>query len=146
MKAKLLFIAAVCCVLPIFTGCGNNSGNDLQNGTDINYEQNESEDVGGQGTDETIVETDDGSEIAVMYITINNNKLEVELEDNSSVAALLEILRQNDITYTATDYGNFEKVGNIGYTLPDNDEEITTQPGDVILYQGSSICLYYVTN
>lgn len=46
----------------------------------------------------------------------------------------------------ARDYGGFEKVGDIGYTLPQNNTQITTQAGDVILYQGRSICLYYDTN
>ena len=50
------------------------------------------------------------------------------------------------ITYEADDYGNFEKVGNIGVSLPQNNESITTVPGDVILYQGNNICLYYGTN
>ena len=81
-----------------------------------------------------------------MYVTINGNKLEVTLAENSSVDALVEILKQGDITYTANDYGNFEKVGDIGYTLPQNNTQITTEVGDVILYQGRSICLYYDTN
>lgn len=46
----------------------------------------------------------------------------------------------------ADDYGNFEKVGNIGDTLPRNDVQIDTQAGDAILYQGNRICLYYGTN
>ena len=48
--------------------------------------------------------------------------------------------------YTADDYGNFEKVGDIGMTLPRNDERISVSPGDVILYLGSNICIYYGTN
>ena len=81
-----------------------------------------------------------------MYITINGNKLEVTLVDNTSVDALAEILKQRDITYTANDYGGFEKVGDIGHALPQNNAQITTQAGDVILYQGRNICLYYDTN
>lgn len=84
--------------------------------------------------------------ITKMYITLNGNKLEVTLEKNSSADALVEILKENDITYTANDYGGFEKVGDIGYTLPQNNTQITTEAGDVILYQGRSICLYYDTN
>lgn len=85
-------------------------------------------------------------EITKMYITINGNKLEVTLVDNTSVDALAEILKQRDITYTANDYGGFEKVGDIGHALPQNNAQITTQAGDVILYQGRNICLYYDTN
>lgn len=64
----------------------------------------------------------------------------------SEMEALVAILKTDDITYTADDYGDFEKVGNIGHSLPRNEESITTQAGDVILYQGNSICLYYGTN
>ena len=51
-----------------------------------------------------------------------------------------------DITYEAHDYGNFEKVGPLGYTFPENNEQINTVPGDLILYQGSNLCIYYDTN
>ena len=85
-------------------------------------------------------------EITIMYVTIYGNKLEVTLENNSSVRALVELLKQGDITYTANDYGGFEKVGNIGHSLPRNDTPIDTEAGDVILYQGNQICLYYGNN
>lgn len=84
--------------------------------------------------------------VTKMYVTINGNKLEVTLAENSSVDALVEILKQGDITYTADDYGGFEKVGDIGNTLPQNNTQITTEAGDVILYQGCNICLYYGAN
>lgn len=44
------------------------------------------------------------------------------------------------------DYGSFEKVGNLPWKLPTNDEEITTEPGDLILYQGDKITVYYDEN
>ena len=44
------------------------------------------------------------------------------------------------------DYGNFEKVGPLGTNLPRNDEPITTEPGDIILYQGNQITIYYDVN
>lgn len=81
-----------------------------------------------------------------MYIYINGNKLTAELGDNSSAEALVKLLKEGDITYAADDYGNFEKVGSLGHTLPRNDERITARPGDVILYLGSNICLYYGVN
>ena len=45
-----------------------------------------------------------------------------------------------------SDYGNFEKVGNLPQSLPKNDEKITTVPGDIILYQGNKITIYYAEN
>lgn len=85
-------------------------------------------------------------EITEMYLTINGNKIEVTLAENSSVDALVEILKHGDITYTANDYGGFEKVGGLGHTLPTNNSQITTQPGDVILYSGNQIVIFYGNN
>lgn len=58
----------------------------------------------------------------------------------------MEALKQAPITYEAHDYGDFEKVGPLGQSFPENNENITTEPGDIILYQGSNLCLYYDTN
>ena len=82
-----------------------------------------------------------------LYITIDGGQtLTATLSDNSSVQALIEALKQAPITYEAHDYGNFEKVGPLGQSFPENNENITTEPGDIILYQGSNLCLYYDTN
>lgn len=79
-------------------------------------------------------------------ISVNGHTLTATLEDNSSAQALIELLRQSPITIQMQDYGNFEKVGSLGTTLPRNDEQITTQAGDLILYQGNQITIYYDTN
>ena len=58
----------------------------------------------------------------------------------------MDILKKGDIVYTANDYGDFEKVGSLGHTLPTNNSQITTQAGDVILYSGNQIVLFYGSN
>ena len=68
------------------------------------------------------------------------------LADNSSAQALKDLLRASPLTVDLHDYNNMEKVGTLGTTLPENDERITTEPGDLILYQGNSLCIYYDTN
>lgn len=81
-----------------------------------------------------------------LYIKIGENILEAELTENSSAAALAELLKDKDITIEMHDYGDFEKVGEIGTNLPVNDERITTTAGDLILYQGNKFVIYYDTN
>ncbi len=81
-----------------------------------------------------------------IQIKVNNKVLSVKLENNSSTKAFIEKLREGDIIVNAHDYGNFEKVGDLGFNLPTNDKKITTEPGDLILYQGNQITLYYDTN
>lgn len=92
------------------------------------------------------IENPDIVEITKMYITINENKLEVTLAKNSTVDALVEILKRKNITYTANDYGGFENVGSLGFSLPTNNSQITTEAGDVILYSGNQIVLFYGSN
>lgn len=83
---------------------------------------------------------------STMNLQVNSHVLIVDLVSNSSTEALLALLKEAPITYEAHDYGNFEKVGDIGHTLPQNNEQITTEPGDIILYQGNNICIYYDAN
>ena len=82
----------------------------------------------------------------IIYAHIGDNVLEILPEDNSSAEAFAALLAQGDVTVEMRDYGGFEKVGGLGTTLPTNDATITTRPGDVILYQGSSVTIYYDTN
>lgn len=79
-------------------------------------------------------------------IIIGSAVLEATLTHNSSASAFAELLRQGDITVDMQDYGNFEKVGPLPQNLETNDEQITTQFGDIILYQGNRITIYYDTN
>ena len=81
-----------------------------------------------------------------LYITVNGKTVAATLVDNSSTQALLEKLKSGSITYEAHDYGSFEKVGNLPWSLPRNDEDITTTYGDLILYLGKSFVIYYDTN
>ena len=85
-------------------------------------------------------------ETSMFYIHVNDAVLAVKAEDNSSTEALLQLLEAGDITISMHDYGSFEKVGPLGTTIPSNDEDITTVPGDVILYQGDQVTIYYDEN
>lgn len=126
-----------------FAACAENGGtqnNSAENGTQTERPSESGKPEISDGNE------NDNKEITTMYLYISDDKLEVILSDNSSVDALVELLRAGDITYEAHDYGGFEKVGNIGHTLPRNDEPTVTSAGDVILYQGNNICLYYDTN
>ena len=80
------------------------------------------------------------------YIKVNNNVLNLELEDNSATIELKERLKNGDIVVNTHDYGGFEKVGNLGFSLPREDTNITTSAGDIVLYQGNQISLFYNSN
>ena len=75
-----------------------------------------------------------------------SHSLAATLVDNSSATAFYELLKKGPLTIKMHDYGSFEKVGSLGTTLPRNDTQITTTAGDIILYQGNQITIYYDTN
>lgn len=81
-----------------------------------------------------------------IFLTIAGRKVAVALEENAATKALTELLKGGDITYTASGYGGFEKVGELGHSLPRSDSQMTAQAGDVILYSGDKIVLFYGSN
>lgn len=96
-------------------------------------------------TDPVATEPDAESE-QLLKIDVNDNTFYADFEDNSSAKALKEKLQAESITLEMEDYGSFEKVGDLPFSLPTNDGNITTTAGDVILYQGNKLTIYYDTN
>lgn len=81
-----------------------------------------------------------------MYITIDGQTQSVTLVDNSATRALVEKLQQTPVSVTLNTSGGFEIWGALGFSLPTSNQQISAQPGDVILYNGSNICLFYGSN
>ena len=79
-------------------------------------------------------------------ISVGGKTIPIAIEDNNATKELVKALRKAPVSYEANDYGGFEKVGDLGYSLPASDTQITTGPGDVILYSGNQIVLFYGTN
>ena len=94
---------------------------------------------GDNGNNDTSMPTE-------IKITVSGKSLPVKIEDNAATKALVAALREASITYEADDYGGFEKVGALGRSLPTSNSQINTQPGDVILYSGNQIVLFYGSN
>ena len=98
------------------------------------------------------IKSSDKGELSDMKISIQitsdsgNHKLNATLADNSSATAFYELLEKGPLTVDMHDYGSFEKVGSLGTSLPRNDSQITTEAGDIILYQGNQITIYYDKN
>ena len=91
-------------------------------------------------------EPDPSEEESALKITVGDYEFTATFADNPSAEEFQELLAQGPVTVTMEDYGCFEKVGPLGTTLTRSDEQITTEPGDVILYQGNQITIYYGTN
>lgn len=81
-----------------------------------------------------------------MYITIDGQTQSVTLIDNAATRALVEKLQQAPIDVTLNNNSDFEIWGALGFSLPTSNQQMTAQPGDVVLYNGSNICLFYGTS
>ncbi len=122
------------------------SGESLGNESDAETEsENREEDASGEQNEDKKSEQE-GRGIKMIYADTGKKILEIEPAENTSAEAFMALLESGALTVDMHDYGNFEKVGSLGSNLPRNDERITTEPGDVILYQGNQITIYYDTN
>lgn len=81
-----------------------------------------------------------------LKIHVNDTTFTATLEENSSAEAFAEFLTQGDMTLDMHDYGSFEKVADLPRSFPRNDKQIDTDAGDIILYQGNTITIYYDKN
>lgn len=89
--------------------------------------------------------TEAAEENTGMRMFINGNRVSISWEENESVDFLRE-LAADGIEITMSMYGGFEQVGQIGKDIPANDEEITTEPGDIVLYSGNQLVVFYGSN
>ena len=93
---------------------------------------------------ETVENRED--EESVMTMKIGESPVQVDWEDNESVEALKSLAKQGDITIQMSMYGGFEQVGSLGESLPRNDKQTTTKSGDIVLYSGNQIVIFYGSN
>ena len=80
------------------------------------------------------------------HLSINDTEVAVDWEDNESVAALAELAVPGPLSVQMSLYGGFEQVGSLGTDLPRNDSQTTTQAGDIVLYAGDQIVIFYGSN
>ena len=81
-----------------------------------------------------------------MKLMIGETEVSVQWEDNESTMALKELAKNGPLTIQMSMYGGFEQVGSLGTSLPRNDVQTTTQAGDIVLYSGSNIVIFYGSN
>lgn len=91
-------------------------------------------------------ETPKEEEVYMLQMRIGNTAVAVDWEDNESVEALIELCREAPLTVQMSMYGGFEQVGALGMSLPRSDVQTTTQSGDIVLYAGDQIVVFYGSN
>ena len=100
---------------------------------------------------QTVSEQEEKEEEPVMKqntfsVTVGGTTFTANFADNTGAQALKELLAQGPVTIDMRDYGGFEKVGNLSQNLPTSNSQTTTREGDIVLYQGNQIVIFYGSN
>lgn len=86
------------------------------------------------------------SKVEKMNLQIGNSSFTATLESNAAVDALVDMMREAPVVIEMSDYSGFEKVGPLGTSLPTSNKQTTTQSGDIVLYNGNQIVIFYGSN
>jgi hypothetical protein len=110
----------------LFTGCGYNENAQVHSKVDLN--------------------SNTAKEENMLKFFINDEEIQVIWEENESVEALKNLAKDKTITIDMSMYGDFEQVGSIGQSIPRNDKQMTTSAGDIVLYSGNQLVVFYGSN
>ena len=149
MKIRRVFALLILVSVMGITACGT-SGSDITSGgttTAVNPESQIVPDTVQSSTSE-ITESESAvseTRMSESEMTIDNTVVDVIWEENASVEELKE-LAVSGLTVPMSMYGGFEQVGPIGQNIARDDEQTTTAPGDIVLYSGDQIVVFYGSN
>ena len=158
---KIFAVAlAVFTLLICFSACGN--PNTAPVSDDVSQPEATSQNADTQSAAETTVppaeskpeetqsetskETEEEPAVKTLTMRIGDTTVTVDWEGNESVAALRELVKDKPLTVQMSMYGGFEQVGSLGTSLPRNDSQTTTAAGDIVLYSGNQIVVFYGSN
>lgn len=157
-KMTAVLLMMICCTL--FSAC--NSEEDITETTAPNAQLTTSETATEAATQlitnpttrvqestayqEAEPQTQSMEQTGVLQMTIGDTPVSVDWEDNETVQALKELCSNQPLTIQMSMYGGFEQVGSIGTDLPRNDVQITTSSGDIVLYSGNQMVVFYGSN
>ena len=99
-----------------------------------------------EGTGSTVETEAAQQEAGLLLLEVNGQTLEADLEDNEAAGALKDLIGEDGLELELEEYGGFEKVGPLPEALPASDEQMDTSAGDIVLYQGDQISLFYGEN
>lgn len=130
----IIILLTVICLL---TGCAGKQQDEEPSIPDVSPE-----------TEETIEPSDTKEEETekMLKLYIDDQEISVAWEDNETVKALRELAEKGSVNITTSQYGGFEQVGPIGQSLPRHDVQTETGPGDIVLYSGNQIVVFFGSN
>ena len=157
---KNIIISAICVTMMLSIGACSDEGkasNEDQNmksvtsqSENVDVESSENNLMSDSTVADSIEETASSDETEIgettMTMTIGDTKVNVDWEANSSVDALKELVSSGPLSIDMSMYGGFEQVGSIGQSLPREDKQTTTSLGDIVLYSGNQMVVFYGSN
>ena len=160
MTTKMIFLAFCMTIMFCMSACVGTTKNTSDDQGAVNEisasENNETEspeeNVTPEGTTmyqlavENKAAEDEDIGDSTMTMKIGDTKVNVDWEDNQAVEALRNMAEDGDVTIQMSMYGGFEQVGSIGQSLPRDDKQTTTSSGDVVLYSGNQMVVFYGSN
>lgn len=151
-SGKIIAVLAVCMLLICFSACGGGNAapaTDTASQTEVPSQKADEQ----TASETTAVPTESKSEnteenpiMKTLKMKIDGATVTVDWEENESVAALAELVKDQPIRINMSMYGGYEQVGSLGTILPRNDAQIKTQAGDIVLYSGNQIVVFYGSN
>ena len=104
-----------------------------------------------QQTEPPVSQTDDYSDseentVEKITLQIGESSFTATLESNDAVDTFVDMLREEPVVIQMSDYSGFEKVGSLGTNLPTSNSQTTTSAGDIVLYNGNQIVIFYGSN
>ncbi len=135
-----LILFFMCVIFLLVTGCESRRSEETTNDIPETTENAET-DIATEQENETERVTD-----IKINVKVENHTFQANVESNSAVDAFVDMMRESPITIRMSDYGGFEKVGSLGESLPTSDRQTTTEEGDIVLYSGNQIVIFYGTN
>jgi hypothetical protein len=150
MKTKMIFLAFCMTIIFCMSACAGNTTNSGDNQDAVT--ESPEENVKSEGTTMyQLAEKDESAEDEAiggssMTMKIGDTKVNVDWEDNQAVEALRDMAKDGDVTIQMSMYGGFEQVGSIGQSLPRDDKQTTTSSGDIVLYSGNQMVVFYGSN
>ena len=151
-SGKIIAVLAVCMLLFCFSACGGGNtapATDTASQTEVpsqKAEEQTASETAAVPTESKSEKTEENPIMKTLKMKIDGATVIVDWEENESVAALAELVKDQPIRINMSMYGGFEQVGSLGTSLPRNDAQIKTQAGDIVLYTGNQIVVFYGSN
>ncbi|MBD5455206.1 MAG: hypothetical protein HDR23_01805 [Lachnospiraceae bacterium] len=138
---KVSLIVTVICLICVLSGCNKSVPEEEPPQSFADHIESVEASEGSE-PEENELELEEMS----ILMKIDDETVTIAWEDNESVAALAALLNEQPMSIQMSMYGGFEQVGSFGTSLPRDDEQTTTQAGDIVLYSGNQIVVFYGSN